>query len=34
MAYLLDTNSWIHYLKHSDSPIRGRLETLQPSDVT
>jgi tRNA(fMet)-specific endonuclease VapC len=33
MAYLLDTNSWIHYLKHTDSPIRARLELLQPSDI-
>ena len=33
MPYLLDTNSWIHYLKHSDSPIRARLESLQPADV-
>jgi tRNA(fMet)-specific endonuclease VapC len=33
MAYLLDTNSWIHYLKFSDSPIRARLATLTPGDV-
>jgi tRNA(fMet)-specific endonuclease VapC len=33
MSYLLDTNSWIHYLKHADSPIRARLEALQPADV-
>ncbi|MEX2170209.1 MAG: PIN domain-containing protein [Pirellulales bacterium] len=33
MPYLLDTNSWIHYLKHADSPIRSRLESLQPHDV-
>jgi tRNA(fMet)-specific endonuclease VapC len=33
MPYLLDTNSWIHYLKHTDSPIRKRLEALQPSDI-
>jgi tRNA(fMet)-specific endonuclease VapC len=33
MAYLLDTNSWIHYLKHSYSPIRTRLEALQPDEV-
>ena len=33
MPYLLDTNSWIHYFKHSDSPIRARLQVLQPSDV-
>jgi tRNA(fMet)-specific endonuclease VapC len=33
MAFLLDTNCWIHYLKHADSPIRLRLESLQPTDV-
>jgi tRNA(fMet)-specific endonuclease VapC len=33
MPYLLDTNSWIHYLKQSSSPIRTRLQTLQPTDV-
>jgi tRNA(fMet)-specific endonuclease VapC len=33
MAYLLDTNSWIHYLKHPDSPVRTRLEKLQPADI-
>jgi tRNA(fMet)-specific endonuclease VapC len=33
MAYLLDTNSWIHYLKHADSPVRARLQALKPSDV-
>lgn len=33
MSYLLDTNSWIHYLKHSDSPIRARLAAIQPSAV-
>src|SRR3990172_12446621 len=33
MAYLADTNTWIHYLKHTDSPIRARLQTLAPSDV-
>ncbi len=33
MPYLLDTNSWIHYLKHAESPIGARLKTLQPSDV-
>lgn len=33
MAYLLDTNSWIHYLKFADSPIRARLATLTPGDV-
>jgi tRNA(fMet)-specific endonuclease VapC len=33
MSYLLDTNSWIHYLKHANSPIRARLETTQPNDI-
>lgn len=33
MSFLLDTNSWIHYLKHADSPVRKRLEALQPGDV-
>ena len=33
MPYLLDTNSWIHYLKQAGSPIRAKLQSLQPSDV-
>jgi tRNA(fMet)-specific endonuclease VapC len=33
MPYLLDTNCWIHYLKHPDSPIRARMQALQPSDI-
>ncbi len=33
MAYLLDSNSWIHYLKHANSPIRTRLASLAPMDV-
>jgi tRNA(fMet)-specific endonuclease VapC len=33
MAFLLDTNCWIHYFKHADSPIRIRLQQLAPSDV-
>ena len=33
MAHLLDTNSWIHYLKHANSPIRTRLESLTPIEV-
>lgn len=33
MAYLLDTNAWIHYLKHPNSRIRERLQGLGPSDV-
>ena len=33
MAYLLDTNSWIHCLMHADSPIRTRLQSLAPIEV-
>ena len=33
MRYLLDTNSWIHYLKDADSRIRTRLVALQPTEV-
>jgi tRNA(fMet)-specific endonuclease VapC len=33
MAFLLDTNCWIHVLKHTDSPIRSRLNALGPHDV-
>lgn len=33
MAFLLDTNAWIAYLRSSLSPIRTRLEKLTPADV-
>ena len=33
MPYLLDTNAWIHYLKHADSPIHTRLAALAPADI-
>jgi tRNA(fMet)-specific endonuclease VapC len=33
MAWLLDTNAWITYLKSADSPIRQRLERLRPTEV-
>ncbi len=33
MAYLLDTNCWIHYLKHADSPVRAQLQQLEPADI-
>src|SRR5437763_8981918 len=33
MAFLLDTNAWIVYLKSVQSPIRSRLEALTPADV-
>jgi tRNA(fMet)-specific endonuclease VapC len=34
MAYLLDTNVWIHYLKNAASPIHARLAALNPEDIT
>ena len=33
MAWLLDTNAWIAYLKSAQSPIRTRLERLKPADI-
>ena len=33
MAFLLDTNAWIVYLRTAQSPIRSRLEKLTPADV-
>ncbi|MDB6029689.1 MAG: PilT protein domain protein [Verrucomicrobiales bacterium] len=33
MAYLLDTNAWIVYLKSPASPIKSRLANLTPRDV-
>ena len=33
MAYLLDTNVWIDYLKNPDSPIRVKLQAMQSSDI-
>ncbi|TAL03970.1 MAG: type II toxin-antitoxin system VapC family toxin [Verrucomicrobia bacterium] len=33
MAWLLDTNAWITYLKTPQSSIRTRLQSLRPSDV-
>ena len=33
MAFLLDTNAWIVYLKSAESRIRTRLERLTPADV-
>ena len=33
MGFLLDTNAWIVYLKSATSPIRSRLQGLQPDDV-
>lgn len=33
MAWLLDTNAWIHYLKNASSPIAERLKRAVPSEV-
>jgi tRNA(fMet)-specific endonuclease VapC len=33
MAFLLDTNAWIVYLKSAASPIRARLEKLTSADI-
>jgi tRNA(fMet)-specific endonuclease VapC len=33
MTFLLDTNTWIHYLKYADSPVRTRLERMQPTEI-
>jgi tRNA(fMet)-specific endonuclease VapC len=33
MAWLLDTNAWITYLKTPQSSISARLRSIQPSDV-
>jgi len=33
MAWLLDTNAWIHYLKSPSSPIAARLQRCTPSDI-
>ena len=33
MAFLLDTNAWIHYLKAPASPIRAKLAKLTPADI-
>lgn len=31
--FLLDTNACIHYLNHSDSPVRRRMESLRSEEV-
>jgi len=33
MHYLLDTNTWIHYLKRPGSPVEARLRRTPVSDV-
>jgi predicted nucleic acid-binding protein len=33
MAWMLDTNAWIHYLKNPASGIRAGLERRTPGEV-
>jgi len=33
MAWLLDTNAWIHYLKNASSPIAQRLRQHTPAEI-
>lgn len=33
MRYLLDTNAWIHYLKHAASPVAARLRRTPAHEV-
>ncbi len=33
MAWLLDTNAWIHHLKSPGSPIEQRLNRVSPSEI-
>ena len=33
MAWLLDSNAWIEYLKNPQSPVRTRLEQRTPDEV-
>ena len=33
MAWLLDTNAWIDYLRNPASAIRGRLAERQPEEI-
>jgi len=33
MAWLLDTNAWIDYLKNSSSPVRARLAERMPEEI-
>jgi len=33
MAYLLDTNAWIVYLKGKDTSVKARLEKISPGEV-
>jgi tRNA(fMet)-specific endonuclease VapC len=34
MLYLLDTNVWIHYLKHMGSPVESRLRGTSVDEIT
>jgi tRNA(fMet)-specific endonuclease VapC len=33
MAWMLDTNAWIHYLKNPGSSIQARLQEHHPEDI-
>jgi tRNA(fMet)-specific endonuclease VapC len=33
MSYLLDTNVWIFYLKHSSSPVEARLKSTPAREI-
>jgi tRNA(fMet)-specific endonuclease VapC len=33
MPWLLDSNAWIHYLKHASCPIADRLRRSTPADI-
>ena len=33
MPFLLDTNVWIEYFKHSAGPVQAKLSLLRPADV-
>jgi tRNA(fMet)-specific endonuclease VapC len=33
MRYLLDTNVWIHYLKHPDSPVQSQLRRTPVKEI-
>lgn len=33
MKYLLDTNACISYLNNASSPVRSRMQALQPSEI-
>ena len=33
MRYLVDTNAWIHYLKHAGSPVEARLRRTPAQEI-